>query len=372
MHTIAVIGANGQVGSEVCLFLSLYGDIKVFPISRTRLGSAFLRICGLSCRHGSVADTVYAPALLEGCDVVVDFSLPQGLYSDVCDAVRWTICGAVMHSPRRAKFIYASTLMVYGMGGSSRELCWYTVPRTSYGAWKRFAEQTAAKTCRAHSKPLFVLRLGQVHGELQSVSRGLTRSLAGEGKITVPACPSYTVFCFTIAEAVAQIARREEPPGTYTLVSSPEWTWEELYRHCANRIGAKVEIVSEPIAPLNRSILAALSRVPRYFAGRLVSSVKTKREILLPYLRWFPRIEPELRARNAMDNGAAVAQRATLREGVRQMTIFRGDIPGNRLRWLSDSRVTMESAAAKVRNMLPTARRRVWTAIPYDRNLTSR
>ena len=72
MHTIAVIGANGQVGSEVCLFLSLYGDIKVFPISRTRLGSAFLRICGLSCRHGSVADTVYAPALLEGCDVVVD------------------------------------------------------------------------------------------------------------------------------------------------------------------------------------------------------------------------------------------------------------------------------------------------------------
>ena len=35
MTTIGVIGANGQVGAEVCLFLSEMEGIEVVPICRT-------------------------------------------------------------------------------------------------------------------------------------------------------------------------------------------------------------------------------------------------------------------------------------------------------------------------------------------------
>src|SRR5437867_4211094 len=99
MHTIAILGANGQVGSEVCLFLSLMSDIRVVPICRTRLASVFLRRCGLECRHGSLNNSDEARRLLEGADLVADFSLPRGLPSEVNAASQAIIGTAIAQAP---------------------------------------------------------------------------------------------------------------------------------------------------------------------------------------------------------------------------------------------------------------------------------
>ena len=47
MITIGIIGANGQVGTEVCLFLSQMDDVRVVPICRTDRPFLILRGMGL-------------------------------------------------------------------------------------------------------------------------------------------------------------------------------------------------------------------------------------------------------------------------------------------------------------------------------------
>ena len=76
--TIAVIGANGQVGSEVCLFLSEMDGIEVVPICRSELGAAPLRSWGLESRFGALTGSEEARRLLAGCHLVADFTLPRG------------------------------------------------------------------------------------------------------------------------------------------------------------------------------------------------------------------------------------------------------------------------------------------------------
>ena len=87
MKRIGIIGANGQVGSEVCLFLTLRNDVEVVPICRTEIASSFLRRCGLACRHGRASDRADAERLLADLDLIADFSLPTGSASEVRAAI---------------------------------------------------------------------------------------------------------------------------------------------------------------------------------------------------------------------------------------------------------------------------------------------
>ena len=54
MITIGIIGANGQVGTEVCLFLSQMDDIRVVPICRTDRAVSYLERYGLNPRKLSL------------------------------------------------------------------------------------------------------------------------------------------------------------------------------------------------------------------------------------------------------------------------------------------------------------------------------
>ena len=120
MMTIGVIGANGQVGSEVCLFLSRMEGVRVIPICRTKLGSVFIRNCGLECRHGEFSCPEEAERLLANCDLVADFSLPKGLLFEVRAASRKIITNAIEKAPRDSRFVYISTATALGMRKDSR------------------------------------------------------------------------------------------------------------------------------------------------------------------------------------------------------------------------------------------------------------
>ena len=64
MPAIAVVGANGQVGTEVCLCLAQMKEVRLIPIVRTKLSAAFLEQCGLECQVGSMQDVEEAKRLL--------------------------------------------------------------------------------------------------------------------------------------------------------------------------------------------------------------------------------------------------------------------------------------------------------------------
>ena len=50
MKKIGIIGANGQVGTEVCIHLSEIDNFEVIPICRSNSSTAFLRKIGLNCK----------------------------------------------------------------------------------------------------------------------------------------------------------------------------------------------------------------------------------------------------------------------------------------------------------------------------------
>lgn len=350
---IGVIGANGQVGSEVCLYLSVWPDVRAVPICRNRFGSTLLRRAGLECRHGAVDSAESARSLLEGCDLIADFSLPGGLAGEFRSASRRTLENVILHGPPRRPFVYASSMMAFGMPAGGHRFRRHLLAHTVYGANKRWAERCARRLGERAGRPVYVLRIGQVHGELQAVSRAWLESLRDEPAV-VAAGPSYSVFAGTIAEALVQIAAGRERPGTYTLVSSPPWTWREVHEYYCARAGIAQEIRGDPppTRPAFASLRAAFERV-QSFAIR-------HRDLAAGYvLPRFPVLEA--RAMSWHLRRQARAEIAALEGPTAAPSVpYSGPIPGPFLRSLSDSRKTLEPRAERVRALL----RRVAEATP--------
>lgn len=359
MITIGIIGANSQVGTETCLFLSGMENVRVVPICRGKTSSVFLRRCGLDCRIGSLDSAERASELLADCDVVADFSLPRGASSAIRPVIDGMIGLAMRHAPTGARYVYISTIMAFGMphgGGGFRPR---RISRTLYGATKRHAERLALRLGRELGREVWALRLGQVHGELQEVSRQLVRGLLPRTAI-VPRGPSYTVFVFSIAEALVQIGAGREPPGTYTLVSSPEWAWAELLNHYADRAGVQVNVEESvaPTTPLSRFSEAAI-RIKRAGIQIVSRAALGARETVAGYgLHYFPEFELKLRAAYHRRRAVAEIDAERLASSYRPFAdCFQGRMPGKRLLSLSDSRCTMAGPAEKVRYLIDRAGR---------------
>ncbi len=63
MKRIAIVGANGQVGMEVSLFLRVTEGPTWNAIVRSELAAALLRRLGIPCRIGSLGNRGEAQAL---------------------------------------------------------------------------------------------------------------------------------------------------------------------------------------------------------------------------------------------------------------------------------------------------------------------
>src|ERR1700685_4774180 len=114
MKRVAILGANGQVGTEVSLRLRDVEGLEVVPIARNVSGSAFLRRNGMECRHGRISDPAEARSLIGDCDVVVNFALSNTAIPRIDrqtnrQIVRSTVAAAKPGAP----IVFASTIMVY-------------------------------------------------------------------------------------------------------------------------------------------------------------------------------------------------------------------------------------------------------------------
>jgi nucleoside-diphosphate-sugar epimerase len=346
MRSIAVLGANGQVGMEVCLFLSVLEDTRVIPIVRSELGAAYLARCGFDCRVGSTTGAEETGSLLAGADLVVDLTAPRGQTSQALGATREVVASSIRHAPPGVPFVYMSSTMAFGMPPDARAYKRHLVARTPYASLKRCGERLTRRLARTHRRPAFVLRLGQVHGELQAVSRemklgaGSQPVLLRQGGETA----SDTLFCATIAMALR----------TYTLLESPEWSWKELYEFYGRVSGVPVRIVPDAGGRATRSGMArdglhALGSL----GARLLSRHKDllNAQILPPLSRLPPLRQLDLRLRGPYLRRRAAAEIRAGRQGVAPRC-HDGPVPGRRLRSLGDSRSAMTVASRRVRRIL--------------------
>lgn len=281
---ICILGANGQVGLEVCLFLTDMPNVQVTPVCRTQYGAALLKRLGMECRHGRLTLEEEAGRLLEGAALVADFGWPTNPIGKT-DAICRQIRNVIHQAPPGAPYVFISTQSVFCLDPSSPQF-------TAYRLSKRQAERTALREGRKAGRPVYVLRLGQVHGPLQSVSRAIIREFRAETAY-VPAVDSYAVFTYSIAEALANIASGREIPGVYTLLAHPQWRWPEVHAYYSRWTGIRSEAVEESLRPGASSPLTRMWQTLRGFFG---NEIFRQREMIEFWsTRVFPRKMQQLR-----------------------------------------------------------------------------
>ena len=275
MTRIAVLGANGQVGAEICLLLQNHPGVTVVPICRNRLGSAFLRYRGVACRHGRAAVPAETKRLLGDCDVVLNSAFVSGLPREARERNCRLIESAVRGSAAGARIIQLSTLMVHGDPRPGRRVRW----RSAYSQEKRAGERDATRFGRKCGKPVWVLRLGHVCGELQGITRQIRERIAAEPVALPPAdVTSNVVYTATIVDAVLGIVAGRVETGVYDLVCHPKWSWREVFEREARVSGHEPRWTEAEVAPSGRADTLAFAvwrlvsaGVPREIAMRLLS-----------------------------------------------------------------------------------------------------
>jgi nucleoside-diphosphate-sugar epimerase len=282
MPRVAIIGANGQVGAEVCLILSKHRDIELVPICRNRLGSAFLRSRGIACRHGLAADHKQASLLLGDCDVIVNLALASGSLREASDANRNLINNSIEFSTRSAKILYFSTVSVYGTPEPRALVRW----KNAYARGKLRGEALARKAGRRARKVVYTLRLGHVCGDLQNITHLIREDVAGGTvRLPDPDRKSNVVYTATIAESILKAATGElGPPGVYDVLNRPQWTWREVYDHEARVCGVSVAIENLSAGESSHHRSAA-PELLRHLMG-LATSNAVVREYLMQMLQW--------------------------------------------------------------------------------------
>lgn len=357
MLRIGIIGANGQVGSEVCLLLANRADICVVPICRSRLGASFLEQCGLGCRVGQIGSDADARQLLQGLDLVADFSLPSGSQVEIRSQIRALVEASIRGAPAGVPYVSASTLMAFGAAQADELFRWRLIARTAYAGAKRFGERLAIRAGHRHQHPVYALRLGQVHGALQSVSRSIFETLRERESVFVPNGPAFAVFTVSVADALAGIAKGNFRPGIFTMVEDPQWSWKELwelYMRLAGRSG-RVDEFSCALEP--RPLARTGAGVRQMVTHRIIAALTRWREPISWYaLSRFPQIERQARARYAMR--AARAEIAELQTAERETPVRAAPalLPGKRIGIRSDhGRIEAELRAllAQMKRLAP-------------------
>jgi nucleoside-diphosphate-sugar epimerase len=269
---LAVIGANGQVGAELCLLLRRMPSLQLVPVCRNPTGSAFLRYAGVPCRHGRIANAAEAQSLIGDCDVIVNCALGSGTPRDIRELDRALIHNVFKYSAPAATVIHCSTLMVHG--DPRRGLL--VRRRDPYGRAKLATERRVIRASDHSGKAAYILRLGHVCGPLQNITHKIQDELrGGRACLYESDVASNTVYTITIVDALLAIIGGRERPGVYDLTNVPQWSWREVYDYERRICGATVgpTLVAGPGAPswsedLRTSIKSGVRRLARARATR--------------------------------------------------------------------------------------------------------
>ena len=237
---IAIVGASSQVGSSVALYLHALEKAHVIAFSRSRWPAVFYELLGIE--HRVLPDDVSTLRSEFGeVDGVVDFSYPHSEFWENRKILQQHLMGVVRAVRKGTPFISMSTQNAYGFTEADifvrhRRVSW----ASPYCSLKRYGEQLVNRLGSECSVPTFNLRLGQVHGFLQRVSKQYSERIAAGSKLQVIGDASdrvNTLFVEDIGEVVLQIVTGKVNPATYSVLSQPQWSQEELYCYYQTWIG---------------------------------------------------------------------------------------------------------------------------------------
>jgi dTDP-4-dehydrorhamnose reductase len=289
-------------------------------------------------RLGATDNESNSRTLLADLDLVADFSLPTGAASYVRSQITRTVSNIIHFAPSGVPFVYLSSILAFGNEDFHSELRNYLFSRSEYGSNKRYAEHLTRKLSAKYKRPAYIFRVGVVHGELQAATRQALKDIKASAHLTayLPDCESYTVFAFTIAEALVSALHQKDSPGLYTLVSNPAWSWSDLHQYLCERAG-----IDQPRVLITAPELPTVGW-PQRLQQSVFRALRGQKEFLKGYIgAILPKVEQRMRATYHGRNAAAEIGRGIV--GSRYMPFLDNfsRYPGDRLRGITDSRVTM-------------------------------
>ncbi len=270
---VAIIGANGFIGTRFVEMLHLDGRHTVVPIVRRASGLALAARFRLDARLGDALDVASLSAALIGCDAAVHVALgdPRQI-----EAMPGVLCEAAATAGVR-RVVYLSSASVHGQApapGTTEDTPLHQRHAMDYNNAKVRAEHAFFRACARRRVEGFALRPGVVFGprsrwiaDLAADLRQRRAWLLGEG-----AGICNTVYVDNLAALVAQcLDAPASAAGAYLVGDAERVTWRDFYHHVATSLGlahASIHRVTEvpAFAPTARE------RIARVVAGPLVQT----------------------------------------------------------------------------------------------------
>jgi uncharacterized protein YbjT (DUF2867 family) len=275
-------------------------------VVRSTYGAALMRLARIDFAVANYDDATAMRAALNGCDVVVDLTYPGGQFPDIPPALARNLRAVMAAMVPGSRYVHMSSIMAFGMSSGDSTLKNHRLPRVSYGHIKRWGEGEAERVGAGLGIETYVMRLGQVHGALQSVSQEYRRRTEA-GRLRFEGSPdalSTTLFTNAVADAIRACGRGALQPGrTYTLLSNPQWSLSELGSAYGELFNPTVEV--SYAAPKARSSTA-------WAIVKQVAGGSSARDLLETYVLMrtpglFVRAKGKYRARSVRTEAAAIS-----------------------------------------------------------------
>jgi nucleoside-diphosphate-sugar epimerase len=236
---IAVIGANGRIGSALLERFAEGGSFEPVAVCRNAMGAALVDGFGCEVRVGSIAASESARRLLSDCDVAINCAWAIGLPGE-SRRTNNAIVQSISAVTGVKAAVFLSSTAVYGTCiDGTRSTFGRPRPDTNYGRVKLSLERFAARAAAGARKRWVVLRLGHVYGPHQWLSREIlelleepTFRLAFDG-----ARPSNALHIDHLAATVAALASGSEASGIYNVTDTPHRKWREVFDWHSEALG---------------------------------------------------------------------------------------------------------------------------------------
>ena len=231
---IAIFSASSQVASSVALYLHYFEKAHVIAYTRASFPAIFFEMIGVEHRlMPENADDLKAQ--LENIDAVFDFSIPLGEFWENRNGLRHHLVNLIRQIPHGIPFVSMSTQNAYGFNDSdifirTRLTDW----ASPYCSLKRYGEKLVRQLGARTAVPTYNLRLGQVHGFLQSVSGRFSEQVETSSEFRIFGNSSdlvNTLFISDLGDAMLSIVAGGIAPGTYSVLSQPQWSQQSLYQY---------------------------------------------------------------------------------------------------------------------------------------------
>ncbi|HEY8900384.1 MAG TPA: NAD(P)-dependent oxidoreductase [Chthoniobacterales bacterium] len=244
---VAVIGANGFIGSRIVEQFHLGGKHEVIPVVRKPASLALPARFSLEWRLGDALDVDSLAAALKGCDAVVHAAIgdPRQI-----EAMPEILCDAAAKAGV-ARVVYLSSASVHGQNipaGSTEETSLHTQHALEYNNSKVIAEAAFFDAVRKHKLTGYALRPGVVYGprsrwigdlvqELRTRQAWLHNGGAG-------ICNG--IYVDNLVAAIALCLEAPNGDGEAYLVGDEgTTTWADFYHRAADAFGISRENIHD-------------------------------------------------------------------------------------------------------------------------------